>query len=196
MKIESVAVVALRYGSRVLTSRAGGHMLKPSRLGMILSAILMMSGVARGNTTVISFEGVLDSTAVASLCAGQGLTFSSGLIVVSGAFGGSLNEVDFPPMAPGQAVFLNEADVTTLNFLTPILSFSGHFTYGGPLTLNFYGAGNVLLTTVVSGFLTNIGTGGDPGSSPNELLAAGSLANAVRVDVLAPGADFTMDDLS
>src|SRR4030095_5856197 len=42
--------------------------------------------------------------------------FSSGLIFISRAFGGRLNALDFPPIAPGQAVFINEADTTTLNF--------------------------------------------------------------------------------
>jgi hypothetical protein len=104
--------------------------------------------------------------------------------------------VDFPPLPPGQAVFLNDADTTALSFSQPILSFSGYFTYGGPITLNFYGAGNTLLTTLTSAFQTNVATAGDPGSSPNELIAAPNLADAVRVDILAPNTDLTLDDLT
>jgi hypothetical protein len=123
--------------------------------------------------------------------------FSSGAVYLSGLFGGSLNEAQFPPMVPGQAAFLNDADTTTLTFSQPITSFSGLFTYGGPLTLNFYAAGNVLLTTLTSQYTTNIdGGGGDPGSTPNELIDPGSLSDAVRVDILAPLTDFTLDDLT
>ena len=166
------------------------------RLVVLIVVGMMCSFAMRADIIAIDFEGVPDSTSVASLYAAQGVTFSSGILVVSGAFGGSLNELDFPPVIPGQGVFLNESDTTTLDFSQTVLSFYGHFTYGGPITLNFYGAGNTLLTTLTSAFQTNIGTNGDPGSSPNELFSAPNLADAVRVDILAPSTDFTLDNLT
>ena len=146
-------------------------------------------------STTIDFEGVADSTAANSLYSGLGLTFSGGLVVISGAFGGSLNEAEFPPQS-GAGVFLNDADTTTISFLNPITSFSAFFTYGGPVTLNFYNASNALLTSVLSTFNTNVALSGDPGSLPNEELAVASLASATRLDLLIPNADFTMDDLT
>jgi hypothetical protein len=158
-------------------------------VGLFACGILGSIGLHAGTVT-IDFEGVLDSTPAGVLYAGQGVTFSSGLVLVSGASGGSLNEFDYPPMVPGQAVFVNDADTTQLTFSQPLQSFSGYFTYGGPLVLNFYGAGNTLLTVSTSAFATNVG------NSPNELISAPNLADAVRVDILAPGTDFTLDDLT
>jgi hypothetical protein len=164
---------------------------------LLATALILTMGIPLfADQITIDFEGVPDSTSAATLYSAHGVTFSSGIVLVSGAFGGSLNEVDFPPVPPGQAVFVNEANTTTLTFSQPLLSFSGSFTYGGPISLNFYDAGNTLLTTLTSAFLTNIGTGGDPGSSPNELLSAANLANAVRVDILALNTDFTFDNLA
>ena len=163
---------------------------------LVLWMLALTSPLFADHINIIDFEGVADLTSVTSLYAAQGVTFSSGIVLVSGAFGGSLNELDFPPVAPGQAVFVNEADTTTLSFSQGLLSFSGYFTYGGPIALNFYNSGNSLLTTLTSGFQTNIGSGGDPGSSPNELLSVASLVNAVRLDIVAPGTDVTLDNLT
>jgi hypothetical protein len=167
------------------------------RLLVVASFVLLLSfpNPARSDSYTIDFEGVPDGTSAATLYAPLGVTFSSGIVLVSGAFGGSLNEVDFPPVAPGQAVFVNEADLTTLDFSSSILSFSANFTYGGPITLNFYGPLNTLLTTLTSAFQTNIASGGDPGSSSNEALSVSGLVDVQRVEILVPGADFTMDNL-
>jgi hypothetical protein len=166
------------------------------RLAGIAVLTLSLSIPSFAGLVVIDFEGVADSTSAAGLYVGSGVDFSSGIIAVSGQFGGVLNEVDFPPVAPGQAVFLNDADTTILTFSSPILSFSGMFTYGGPLSLEFYDAGNQLLTSLSSAFSTNIATGGDPGSAPNEVLDPGPLADAVRVEIHARLTDFALDNLT
>src|SRR5262245_41416212 len=113
-----------------------------------IALILAMGSPLLADQITIDFEGVPDSSPAGSLYSAEGVTFSSGVVVVSAAFGGTLNEIDFPPAPPGQAVFLNEADVTTLAFSQPLLAFSGLFTYGGPITINLYAAGNTLLTTL------------------------------------------------
>src|SRR4051794_37955723 len=109
-----------------------GIMIRCRLYATLVGMGMICSYTARADIMSIDFEAVPDSTSVGTLYAGQGVTFSSGIIVVSGAFGGSLNELDFPPHGPGQAVFLNETDTTTLTFSPSILSFSGYFTYGGP----------------------------------------------------------------
>src|SRR5262245_22391453 len=129
-----------------------------SRLWICVLVLALSSLTAHADPFLIDFEGIADSTSAATLFAAQGVTFSSGIVVVSGAFGGTLNELDFPPLIPGQGVFLNDADVTSLFFSGGILSFSGSFTYGGPITLNFFGPDNTLQTTLTSAFSTNIGT--------------------------------------
>lgn len=166
------------------------------RSALAIATLFVCPLVGLGAVVTIDFEGVADSTAADLLYTAQGVTFSSGVVVVAGGFGGSLNEIDYPPRAPGQAVFLNDSNTTTLQFSQAILSFSGFFTYGGPLTLNFYDGTNSLLTTLTSGFSTNVATAGDPGSAPNEELAVAALSNAIRVEILAPSVDFTLDDLT
>ncbi len=159
------------------------------------SVLLLLAAVSAPAATItVDFEGLADSSPVGNFYAAQGVTFSTGIILLSGAFGGSLNEAEFPPNSLA-SVFVNESGTTTVSFITPITFFRGFFTYGGPLTLNFYDAGNTLLTSILSGFSANLALSGDPGSVPNELLTAAVLANATHLDILAPNADFTLDDL-
>lgn len=159
-----------------------------------LSSGLCVGALSAASVT-LDFEGINDLTPVNNIYAGSGITFSGGSVYVSGAFGGSLNESEFPPRS-GIGVFLNDANATTVLFSSPINSFRGFFTYGGPLTLNFYDSGNTLLTSILSGFSANLALSGDIGSLPNEELIAAMLADAIRLEILAPNADFTLDDLT
>ena len=168
------------------------------RINSFLSiSALLFCFAAHSSAAVITinFDGVADLSDASSLYSADGVNISSGFILVSGAFGGSLNELEFPPRS-GEGVFLNDSDTTTLTFLNPITSFEAFFTYGGPITINFYDSSDSLLTTILSGFSTNVALSGDPGSSPNEQLIATGLASATRAEILATSADFTLDDLT
>jgi len=167
-------------------------------LAKSLTSVLLLTLLidrASAATITLDFEGVSDSSAANTLYSGLGITFSGGVVLVSGAFGGSLNELEFPPRS-GAGVFLNDSNTTTITFATPITSFQGFFTYGGPLTLNFYDGGNNLLTSVLSAYSANLALSGDVGSLPNEELTSAILSNAMRLDILVPNADFTLDELS
>jgi hypothetical protein len=166
-----------------------------ARVAVFLSVAFLCISQTRAASVTLDFEGMSDYSPADNIYALSGITFSSGLVVVSGAFGGSLNESEFPPRS-GAGVFLNDADTTTLLFASAITSFQGYFTYGGPLTLNFYNASDVLLTSILTGFSANLALSGDIGSLPNEELAAAVLADATRLDILAPGTDFTLDDVT
>jgi hypothetical protein len=86
----------------------------------------------------------------------------------------------------------------SITFSSPISSFSAYFTYGVPITVDAFAAGNVLLGHVSSMFSNNEAVSGDSGSTPNEflsLLGLGSISEVV-IEGSADGSSFAMDDLS
>lgn len=83
-------------------------------------------------------------------------------------------------------------------FSTPVLSFAAYFTYIEPLSLLAFDASNTQIGSAVSLFSNNTGTGGDPGSSPNELLQLSSIGPISSVSITADpsGSSFVMDDVT
>ena len=143
----------------------------------------------------LDFEDVGDLEVIGSsryLSSGAELVGFQGYL--SGVIGGSLNEFDFPPNS-GFGVVVNTVDLAEIRFNIPALVVQGFFTYGGPITLSAYDASNNLLLSISSAFATNIGTFGDPGSSPNELLRL-ETTGASRIVIDATNTDFTLDDLT
>jgi hypothetical protein len=173
--------------------------LKRKLSTFVFAATLVELNVA-GNlrATTIDFEGFPDSTILATQY--PGLTFSNTIILTSGI---SLNEFEFPPYSGVNVASDNNGPIT-IDFSTPITSFSGYFTYLEPLTLAGYNAVDTQVASAVSDYSNNTAClggppcFGDPGSSPNEFIelsfAGGMSSVTITGDPL--GGSFTMDDIS
>ena len=143
---------------------------------LIFVVALATTSTLKADTTVIDFDGLLDSEPVTNQF--SGVTFTNATVLTAGL---SLNEFDFPPVSGTNVVF-DDGGAMTLNFAAPIDSFGGFFTYAEPLTLSAFDSSNNLLASVTSAFSSNLGTAGDPGSSPNEFLLA-SIAGISSVTI-------------
>ena len=160
---------------------------------LILIAALI-GGQPAGAVT-LDFEGLADLDSVTTQFGG--LTFSNTIALVSGAAGGSLNEISFPPNS-GVTVVSDDGAPITITFDTPVASVSGFFTYVVPVTITAFDS---LLSAVASDtslFSNNTADAGDAGSSPNELLevafAAGISSLTIEGDL--QGGSFVLDDLT
>lgn len=123
-----------------------------------------------------------------------GLTFSNTEVLTAGS---NLNDFEFPPSSGTNVAFDSGGPIEIL-FGDSIIDFAARFTYVAPLTLQAFDAANNLVGTISSAFNTNIALSGDPGSSPNELLAVTFAGGFSRVHIEADpsGGSFTMDDIS
>lgn len=159
---------------------------------------VVLTGARSASALSIDFETLVDLEVVTAQFAGQGVTFSNTMALVDGSIGGSLNEIDFPPHS-GVTVVTAIGGPMTLVFSSQVASVSGFFTYTGAVTLWAYSdaAGTSLIGSVSSLFNDNTGTGGEAGSSPNELLQLSGLGLIGSVQITqAPGdVAFTLDDL-
>jgi len=142
--------------------------------------------------TTIDFEGFPDSTVLTTQY--SGVTFTNTIILTSGI---SLNELEFPPYS-GVNVGSDSAGPITIDFATPITSFSGYFTYLAPLTLAGYDNSDAEVASATSAFLTNDALFGDTASSPNEFIElsyAGAMSS-VTITGGPLGSSFTMDNIA
>jgi len=143
---------------------------------------------------LIDFEGLNDLEVVTNQYAGVGVLFSNTTALIDGSFGGSLNELDFPPASP-ITVVTNEGGPIMVVFPTPFAFVSARFTYNGQLTLEAYSdaAGTNLIGSVMSAFNDNFVSSGNP---PNELLGFANIGPIGSLKILG-GPDFThtVDDL-
>jgi hypothetical protein len=141
--------------------------------------------------TLIDFEGLPDSTVVTNQYAG--LLFSNAVILTAGF---SLNEFEFPPHS-GVNVLSDNGGPISITFSSLISSFSAYFTYGVPITVDAFSAGNVLLGDVTSLFSNNEAISGVSGSAPNELISLSDLSiSKIVISGAASGFSFAMDDMS
>lgn len=170
--------------------------LRHSRLKLstvlFAAVVVVLIAAGEGRATTIDFEGFPDSTILTTQY--PGLTFSNTIILTLAI---SLNEFEFPPESGVNVASDNNGPIT-IDFSTPITSFSGYFTYLEPLTLDGFDASDTEVASAVSEFSDNDALFGDPGSSPNELIdlsfAGGMSSVTITGDPL--GGSFTMDDLS
>ncbi len=159
-----------------------------------LYVLLLLPGFAPllpAATTVLTFEGMIDSTKVANQY--PDVIFQNTTVITAGI---SLNELAFPPHS-GTNVAFDDGGPMTLAFLTPVFGFSGYFNYTEPLTLSAFDSSNHLLAKVTSAFSTNLADGsGAAGSTPNEFLHVGSASNIAKVVITGDpaGSSFTLDD--
>lgn len=143
----------------------------------------------------LNFEGLADLDPVTTQFAG--LTFTNTTALISGAEGGSLNELEFPPKS-GVTVVSDDGGLITISFDKPVAAASGFFTYVAPLTITALDALLAPVATTTSLFASNLAESGDPGSSPNELLTiafAGGFSSLTLLGA-ADGASFALDDFT
>lgn len=158
----------------------------------IAAALVLAPASTKAAVTVIDFEGLNDYSQLTNEI--PGLIFSNATVLSQLA---SLNWPQFPPFS-GDVVVTNGPGATlAVDFAVPVPAVGGYFTYlGGPLTLSFYGSGNVLLGTVASSYTDNLVFTGNP---PNEYLQFSSSVGITRMEAaVAANSDFyfTMDDLT
>jgi hypothetical protein len=177
--------------------------LRPGRLstlrGVLTAVTLIVAAEAGAKAdTALNFEGFPDSTILTTQY--QGLTFTNAIMLTSGI---SLNEFDFPPHS-GVSVVSDNNGPMTIDFGTPITSFSGYFTYLEPLTIDAFNALDTEVATATSAFSNNLAClagppcPGDPGSSPNEFIGLSFPGGISSVTITGDplGGSFTMDDMT
>jgi hypothetical protein len=141
-------------------------------------------------SVTLDFEGFPDSAILTTQY--LGVTFTNAIILTAGI---SLNEFEFPPHS-GVNVVSDNGGPMTIDFSSPITSFSGYFTYLEPLTLDGFNAANSLVANAVSVYSTNDALYGDPGSSPNEFIQLSFTGSISSVTITGDpaGGSFVMDD--
>ena len=158
----------------------------------IAAALIIAPASTKAAVTVIDFEGLTDFSQLTTEI--PGLIFSNATVASQL---GSLNWPDFPPVSGDVVVVNGPGETLAVDFAAPVPAVGGYFTYfGGPLTLSFYGSGNVLLGTVASSFTDNWVPSGNP---PNEYLQFSSLVGITRMEASLASNNsysFTMDDLT
>ena len=155
-------------------------------LGMCV--MLAAPAAATASTIFINFESFTESSAPTA----PGVTFTNAVVLTSGAFGGSLNEFAFPPLS-GVNVAFDDGGPMILEFSTPVVSFSGFFTYVTSLTVRAFN-GALLVDTTPSASTDNTG----PGGTPNELLSVSDAGGITRIEILGSpfGGSFVVDDIT
>lgn len=162
-------------------------------VGLMLGAIVCLAP-ATASQLVIDFESIADSTVLTNQL--PGLSFSNATVLTST---GSLNGIDFPPFS-GVAVGLDDGGPMLILFdlsdlgATEVTDFSVYVTYVAPVTIEAFGAGNVLLQTATSTYAENYVSSGNP---PNELLqisAPGMLS--LKITGAPQGGSLLVDDIA
>lgn len=159
---------------------------------IFVAALCTLLASPLAQATVINFEDRLDGDMVTNQYAG--VTFQNALALTAGL---SLNEFEFPPMSGVNVVF-DDGGAILLNFLTPVVSVGGYFTYSTPLNFFAFDAFGIQVAAITSAFSTNMGLSGDAGSIPNEFLELTSVSGiaSARISGDPAGGSFTLDDLT
>jgi len=165
---------------------SGGTLIRP------ITALLATALCASASSITLNFEGFPDSTILTNQY--PNIIFSNAIILSAGI---SLNEFEFPPHS-GVNVVSDNGGPMSINFANPITSFSGYFTYDEALTIQAFSASNSQVASASSPFSNNMALSGDPGSSPNELLAVsfGSGISSITITGDPNGGSFVMDDVT
>ena len=157
----------------------------------VLVSLLLLTTFAAADTVLLDFESLLDGTAVGGSF--PSLTFVNAIVLTAGI---SVNEFEFPPRS-GQNLVFDDSGPVSIQFANPVGSFSGYFTYLTTITLTAFDTANATIGSVHSGFTTNLGLSGEPGSEPNEFLTITSALgiSSVTIEGHLGGGSFTMDDV-
>lgn len=153
-------------------------------------ACMLVVGATKASAATITFDSLTELDAVTTQFAG--VSFTNATVLTAGSI---LNENEFPP-ASGVNVIFDDGGPIRIDFLSPVASFGGFFTYGVTLTLSAFDSGDNLLGSVVSVFSSNMGESGELGSTPNEFLQL-AFANMAYVTIAgdAFGGSFAADNL-
>jgi hypothetical protein len=162
-------------------------------MSAVVVFLLTLALVAFGQPAAaitLDFEGLADGESVTTQF--SGVTFGNTIALISGAAGGTLNEIDFPPHSGITVVFPDSGPIT-ISFATPVASVSGFFTYAASLTLTALDASLAIVATDTSDFSENFGSSGT--GVPNELLEV-AFAGGISSVTIAGGDTLTLDDLT
>jgi hypothetical protein len=163
------------------------------RTAILAFGLGIYSSPAAAAPILIDFEGLSDLDLVTTEFAALGLVFSGATVLQSGAVGGSLNELDFPPFSGVTAVFDSSADGIRIDFVNGATSVSGRFTYGLPVTMTAF-SGATVVGSATSQFGENTALGPNPA---NELLSLSFLDPITHVVLSTDGfggGTFVLDD--
>jgi hypothetical protein len=119
--------------------------------------LLLLSTFAAASPVVLDFESLADGTAVGGSL--PGLTFVNAVVLTAGI---SVNEFEFPPRS-GQNLVFDASGPISIQFASPVGSFSGYFTYLATVTLTAFDAASATIGSVHSAFTTNLGLSGETG---------------------------------
>lgn len=157
-----------------------------------VAVLLLVPRTLPAGTVLIDFESFADGDTLTNQI--TGLTFTNTVVLTAGF---SLNEIDFPPRS-GVNVVSDSGGPINISFATPIFGFTAYFTYIEPLSLSAFNGSSAQVDSALSMFSNNTSTGGDQGSSPNELLNVSSLAGISSVSITGDpaGGSFVMDDVA
>ena len=158
----------------------------------LLPLLLLLFSPSVAKADVITFEGLADLEDVTDQF--SNLLFMNATILTAGV---SLVEDEFPPFSGSNVVFDNSGPMS-INFLVPVTSVGGHFTYLTRITFTAFDASNNVLGSITSAFNNNQRLSGDLGSQPNELLSFSFVSGISRITITGDlgGASFTLDDLT
>lgn len=161
--------------------------LRPCAGILFLLAVACPASLEAG---ILTFEGFADGTSLTNQY--SGLAFANATIISAGI---TLNEIEFPPHSGTNVVF-DDGGPISINFASPILSFSGFFTYAVPLTLTGFDALNNPATSAASTFFSNLALSGDSGSTPNEFLWVSLAGGISRMTITGDqaGSSFVFDN--
>ncbi len=155
----------------------------------LLGWLLLVPLFARGGSITFDFEGFSDGTALTNQYAG--ILFANTSVLTAGI---SLNDLEFPPHS-GTNVAADAGGPISIAFSSPILNFSGYFTYASAVTITAFDSLNQIVGTTNSAFTANYVSSGNP---PNDLLQisyAGGISDLTIAGNLA-GSSFVMDDVT
>ena len=136
---------------------------------------------------VIDFEGFADVTVLTTQVGG--LTFTNATVLKSGAAGGSLNEIDFPPHS-GVNVVVDNGGLISIVFASPQANVGGFFTYSTSVTLTAFDALDNAVGSDTSASTSNLGS-----HEFLEVAFAGGISKVTLLGAAAGGA-FVLDDLT
>ena len=156
---------------------------------LLVLCLLTCGSQLSADVLQVDFEGFFDSTPITTQY--PGMVFSNTTALTAGV---SLNDAEFPPHS-GSNVALDDSGPITIDFLTPVISFSGFFTYVETLTLTAFDTGHNPVNLASSLFSQNSVSSGN---TPNELISlnfAGGFS-AITIAGDPAGGSFAVDDIS
>lgn len=174
-------------------------------LALSLFSSVLFAAPQVSSAAVLTFEGLLDLEVVTNQFAAQNAVFTNATAGIIPSSGGTLNDVDFPPVS-GVTAVSNEIDTDSdgipddlgsieIKFSSyPVESVSGYFTYGDfsftgdPLTLHAFGPLDPINPISTLTLIENIG-------SPTLLSFSGIGPIASIFAFGGFGSYFTLDDL-